>query len=89
MSLYNNTANLTCKYNNSELDDAIYSDPPRISWKRNGADVTGEVTILNTEPFQTVNMAVEDGDNVSCSIQLITGGVEESDPIEIQYSVTG
>ena len=77
VSLYNNTANLTCKYNNSKK--AIYSDPPQISWKRNGIDVTGEVIIINTEPLQTVNMAVEDGDNVSCSIHLITGGVEESD----------
>ena len=89
VSLYNNTANLTCKHNNSEK--AIYSDPPQISWKRNGIDVTGEVTIINTDPFQTVNMAVEDGDMVSCSIHLMTGGVkvEESDPIEIQYPVTG
>ena len=45
--------------------------------------------IINTDPLQTVNMAVYDGDEVSCSIQLITGGVEESDPIEIQYPVTG
>ena len=88
MSLYNNTANLTCNYN-SELEDAIYSDPPQISWKRNGIDVTGEVIIINTDPLQTVNMAVYDGDEVSCSIHLITGGVEESDPIEIQYPVTG
>ena len=86
-SLYNNTATLTCKYNNSE--NTIYSDPPQISWKKNGINVTGEVTIINTDPFQTVNMAVDDGDEVSCSIHLITGGVEESDPIEIQYSVTG
>ena len=71
------------------MKDAIYSDPPRISWKRNGIDVTGEVTIINTELFQTVNMAVEDGDMVSCSIHLITGGVEESNPIEIQYPLTG
>ena len=82
----NNTATLTYKYNNSE--DAIYSMPPQISWKRNGIDVTGEVIIINIEPFQTVNMAVEIGDNVSCSIHLITGGVEESDPITIQYPLT-
>ena len=56
---------------------------------RNGTNVTSEVTIIITEPFQTVNMTVEDGDEVSCSIQLITGGVEESDPIKIQYPVTG
>ena len=89
MSFDKNTAILTCNYNNSELEDAIYSDPPQIYWKRNGIDVTGEVIIINTDPFQTVNMAVDDGDEVSCSIHLITGGVEESDPIEIQYPLTG
>ena len=88
MSFDNNTANLTCKYNNS-VNNTIYSVPPQISWKRNGINVTGNVTIFNTEPLQTVNMAVDVGDNVSCSIHLIKGGVEESDPIEIQYSITG
>ena len=85
------TATLTCKHNNSELKDvySIYSDPPQISWKRNGINVTDEVIIINTDPFQTVNMAVDDGDNVSCSIQLIIGGVEESNTEIIQYSVTG
>ena len=71
------------------MENAIYSDPPRVSWKRNGIDVTGEVTIINTEPFQTVNMAVDDGDNVSCLIHLRTGGVEESDPLEIQSQFKG
>ena len=85
---FDNTATLTCKYHRMD-HITIYSDPPQISWKRNGADVTGEVTIINTDPFQTVNMAVEDGDNVSCSIQLITEGVEESNTEIIQYSVTG
>ena len=71
------------------MKNAIYSVPPQIYWKRNGINVTGEVTIINTEPLQTVNMAVDVGDMVSCSIQLRTGGVEESNTEIIQYSVTG